>query len=422
MQLSRSRSCRPPHVRADRGGYVTNAGLATAAHDVANGVLGSPAASCYGPAMPLEQLLADLDQLEAGGRKRALMPRRGLDFSSNDYLGLAGSAQLRSAVADALARGVAVGSGGSRLLRGNAPEHEVLEAEAARFFGADAALFVGTGYAANAMLFSTLPQRGDLIVHDALIHASAHEGMRLARAERVAFRHNDVGAAADAIGRWRAAGGAGTPWIAVESLYSMDGDRAPLDALADLAGHVDGVLLIDEAHATGVFGPNGRGLAAALQGAGNVVTLHTCGKALGCEGALIAGPAVIREMLVNRGRAFIFSTAPSPLMAAAVRSALRILRNEPKRRARLSSLVRHAEAELGPVGACVTGSPVLPLVVGDDRRAMALASGLQARGFDVRGIRPPTVPPGTARLRISITTNVDEAAISALADTLRDLL
>src|SRR5262249_3710793 len=153
-----------------------------------------------------------------------------------------------------------------------------------------AALFFACGYAANTALLSTLPQAGDLIVHDALVHASAHEGMRLARCESVAAAHNDATACEDAIRRWRQAGGLGRPWLAVESLYSMDGDRAPLDALAAIAARHDGMLLVDEAHAIGAFGARGTGLAETLEGRDNVVTLHTLGKALGAEGALVCGP------------------------------------------------------------------------------------------------------------------------------------
>ncbi|MDJ0277046.1 8-amino-7-oxononanoate synthase [Sphingomonas sp. 2R-10] len=346
------------------------------------------------------------------------MPIAGRDFASNDYLGLAGSAVLRDAVAEAIARGVPVGSGGSRLLRGNHAEHEALEDEAAAFFGSERALWFSSGFAANAALLATLPQRGDLIVHDTLIHASAHEGMRLARAPAVAAGHNDPQAIDDAIRDWRRQGGTGSPWIAVESLYSMDGDRAPLDALAAVAARHDAMLLIDEAHATGVFGPQGRGLAAALEGQSNVVTLRTCGKALGSEGALVCGPAVVIDFLVNRARGFIFSTAPSPVMAAAVRAGLRVLAQQPARRERLAALVAHAGSRLGPLGANVTGTQILPLIVGDDGRAMRLAQAVQAAGFDLRGIRPPTVPAGTARLRISVTLNVDEADIDALGEVL----
>lgn len=363
----------------------------------------------------------DLAVLEARDRLRMLKPRQGVDFSSNDYLGLAGSPRLRAAVADALVRGVPVGSGGSRLLRGNCDEHEALEDEAARFFGSEAALVFASGFAANTTLFATLPQTGDLVVYDALIHASAHEGMRLGRATCVAAGHNDAGAVEDAILVWRGAGGTGTPWIAVESLYSMDGDRAPLADLAAVAERHDAVLLVDEAHATGVLGPDGRGLAAALLSRANIITLHTAGKALGCEGALLCGPAVMREFLVNRGRGFIFSTAPSPLMASAVRAALRIVADEPERRTRLSALVAFAERTLARCGVAASGSQILPLVIGDDAATMRLAGAVQAAGFDVRGIRPPTVPVGTSRLRISLTLNVTEADITALADTLETL-
>ena len=369
------------------------------------------------PAFAAQQ--AELARLSASARRRRLIGRAGADFSSNDYLGLAGSPELAEAVRAALARGVPVGSGGSRLLRGNHPEHEALEAEAAAFFHCERALFFSSGFAANSALFSTLPQRGDLIVYDELIHASAHEGMRIGRAEAVAARHNDADAFETAIRVWRQGGGTGKVWLAVESLYSMDGDRAPLDALAQLADRHDAVLLIDEAHATGVIGPGGRGLAAHLDGRDNVISLRTCGKALGCEGALVCAPAVVADFLVNRGRGFIFSTAPSPLMAAAVRASLGVIRDQPERREALWHLVRTAERVLGPCGASVSGSQILPVIIGEDGATMAMASALQGSGFDVRGIRPPTVPAGTSRLRVAITLNVNEADIEALGETLR---
>lgn len=373
--------------------------------------------------MPVfEALASDLQRLDAASRRRRLMPRAGTDFSSNDYLALAGDPALAVAVAEAIARGVPAGSGGSRLLRGNHPEHEALEAEAARFFGAESALWFSTGYAANSAIVSTLPQRGDLVVYDDLIHASVHEGLRLTRTETAAASHNDVGAFADAIAAWRGRGGTGRVWIAVESLYSMDGDRAPLADLAALAEANDAVLVIDEAHATGVFGTGGRGLAAALEGRENVITLHTCGKALGCEGALVCGPAVVTDFLVNRGRGFIFSTAPSPLMAAAVRAALRIIEGADDRRARLAALIAHAERVLGPHGALCSGSQVMPVILGDDARTMRAAATVQAAGFDVRGIRPPTVPAGTSRLRISLTLNATQDDVSALAAVLEGAL
>ena len=370
----------------------------------------------------MDVLEEDLRALEDAGRRRQLSRRGGLDFSSNDYLALASSDRLRRAATTALARGVPLGSGGSRLLRGNCEEHELLEQEAARFFGAKDALFLGSGYSANSLLFSSLPQRRDLIVYDELVHASAREGIKLARAEATSFAHNDVGSACDTIASWRRSGGQGTPWIAVESLYSMDGDKAPLTDLAQLADQTEAMLLIDEAHATGVFGASGRGLADDLQTRHNVITLKTCGKALGFEGALLLGPTPMRDFLVNRGRSIIFSTAPSPLMAAVVRESVNILQDEPERRARLHQLIGHFGSKLDAVGLTATSSPIQPIIIGDNRRTMTIASRLQAEGFDVRGIRPPTVPEGTSRLRVSLTLNVDENAVTSLVDHLGQLL
>lgn len=361
-----------------------------------------------------------LEGLERKGRRRALAPAGGMDFTSNDYLALAASPRLKAAITAAIARGVPVGSGGSRLLRGNHEEHQALETEAAAFFGAERMLFFGSGYAANAALFSTLPQRDDLIVHDALIHASAREGVAASKADAVAAVHNDVGAFADAIEKWRRAGGAGRPWIAVESLYSMDGDRAPLPDLLALAAQHDGFLVIDEAHATGVFGREGHGLAAELEGRENVVVLHTCGKALGVSGALVGASAVLCDYLVNRARNFIYSTAPSPLVAAAVREALVALVDEPERRDAFDGLRSFANRALAEtLGIEGSGSQILSIPIGDNGRALRIAARMRAEGYDIRAIRPPTVPEGTARLRIAITLNVDQPAIAQMLQQLK---
>lgn len=366
----------------------------------------------------LDVYAADLARLAAQDRLRALTPRRGLDFTSNDFLALAESPEYREAAAAALARGVPIGAGGSRLLRGDHEEHAALEREAAAFFHAESALYFGAGFSANEALLATLPQRGDLIVHDSLVHASAHEGMRLSRAETVAALHNDADAFEDEIAAWRRSGGTGRPWIVVESLYSMDGDFAPLESLAEIAARHDAFLLIDEAHATGVYGPAGRGLAAALEGRDNVVTLHTCGKALGVFGGLVLLPAVLREFLINRCRQFIFATAPSPLVAACVRAALPIVEQAEGRRAALRSRLAVAARELQAVGLAPPKSQIAPIVVGSNARALALAAAMQALGYDIRAIRPPTVAEGTARLRISLTLHVSETQISAMIDDL----
>lgn len=362
----------------------------------------------------LERHTAALTRLSDRGRLRELMPARGLDFASNDYLGLAGSDELRLIAEEALARGVPIGSGGSRLLRGNHPEHEALEAAAAHYFGSAAALFFASGYQANLALFSALPQQGDLVAYDALIHASAHDGLRLGRADTHAFQHNDPDDAARKVRDWRQGGGTGRVWLAFESLYSMEGDRAPLGDFIALADHLDAFVLIDEAHATGVSGRDGRGLSHVEQGRENVITLHTCGKALGASGALICGATPLCDTLVTRARSFVYSTAPSPLAAAVVHGALGLLTKDSTRLKAHRALVAHAGGEARQHGLPISGSHILPIVLGEDRRTMHVSAALQARGFDVRGIRPPTVPRGSARLRLSITLNTTAQQISAM--------
>lgn len=362
-----------------------------------------------------------LKALERRGRLRELSPASGVDFSSNDYLGLAASQLLADMVAEAIGRDVPVGAGGSRLLRGNDPEIEALETEAATLFGAESCLYFGGGFVANYALFSTLPARGDLVVHDALIHASVIDGVRAGKAAIAIAPHNDANAFDDTIRRWREAGGTGRAWIAVESLYSMDGDQAPLADLAAVARRHDAMLVIDEAHATGVLGPSGRGLAADLEGASNIVTLHTCGKALGASGALLLAPRVLRNYLVNRARPFIYATAPSPLMAAAVRGALRLVDGEEGkvRRDRLAQRVaQFGDAISRTIAIPPSGSHIQPIILGSDERAVTLAKALAEKGFDVRAVRPPTVPEGTARLRVSLTLNASDDDTQSLLHTL----
>ncbi|HLJ00727.1 MAG TPA: 8-amino-7-oxononanoate synthase [Bradyrhizobium sp.] len=373
------------------------------------------------PADKASRYAADLNSLQRDDRLRGLAPRVGIDFSSNDYLALANCPRMRRAISVAIDSGTPIGAGGSRLLRGNCAEHESLEAEAARFFGTEAAIFFASGYVANFAVLTTLPQRGDLLVLDQLVHASIHEGARAGRAEFRYSAHNDPDSVEDVIRDWRAQGGIGRVWIVVESLYSMDGDFAPLDALIAFADRHDAFLMVDEAHATGVFGQEGRGLAAAYEGRENLLVVHTCGKALGAAGALVTTTKLLRDFIVNRCRPFIFSTAPSPLMAVAVQEALSILHDEPERRQRLSNLIAFAQREIGAhQGWRFSGSQIIPFMVGDNARAMQLAAALQGHGFDIRGVRPPTVPTGTARLRISLTNNVGEEDVRAMFEVLAE--
>lgn len=367
---------------------------------------------------PYEKALLDLEER---GRRRFLSPAYGVDFCSNDYLGLKHHPRMRAAIGRALEEGMEVGSGGSRLLRGNHPAHEELETQAARWFGAGASMFMATGYLANLAVMSCLPQRRDAIVYDELMHASGKEGIRASLARSSRARHNDPEAFEAEIKRWRADGRRNI-FIYVESVYSMDGDMAPLTELARLAAQHDAFLVIDEAHATGVHGPGGKGLAATLEGQDNIICIHTCGKALGAAGALVTLPVLLRDFMVNNARSFIFTTAPSPLMALAVSEALCIIDNEPERLQRLQGLMSLAHERLAAIdGAERTVSQILPLLVGGDAAAVALAEAIQAEGYDVRAVRPPTVPEGTARLRLSITLNATLADVEGVAKCISSL-
>ncbi len=244
--------------------------------------------------------------------------------------------------------------------------------------------------------------------------------MRRGRAETRKFAHNDVNDARKIIAKWRALGGLGQVWIAVESVYSMEGDLAPLPDLSSLAVESDAVLVVDEAHATGIYGPNGRGLSHDLKA--EVLTLHTCGKSLGVSGGLICGSKVFIEALINRARPFVFATAPAPLTAALVRTALQVLQNESDLSASAKSRVASAHLSARRYGFPkeTLNSQIIPVMLGDEARAMRMATALQKQGFDVRGIRPPTVPRGRSQLRISITGNVNHEDISALFETIHN--
>lgn len=327
----------------------------------------------------------------------------------------------------ALDGGDAFGASGSRLLRGHHPDHAALEDFAARFFAAGKALYMSTGFIANYTLFTALPARHDAIVFDEWIHASAREGIQASPARRYKARHNDLGSFADAARRARRRG-ARQIWITVESVYSMDGDRAPVEGLIALAREFEAMLIVDEAHATGVFGATGRGLCEGLEGE-QLITLHTCGKAVGAAGALVCGPAVVIDYLINTARPFIYSTAPPPLVAAVVRRALMLIDEEPWRRDRLRERTAFARATLGRALANTTGhsqpfpdSQILPVILGSAKRALSAAAALRAAGFDVRAIRPPTVPTGGSRLRLAINALHGEHEIASMAEHLGDAM
>jgi len=368
----------------------------------------------------MDRFAAEIERLKATNSYRTLRPASGLDFTSNDYLGLAAHPALREAAKKALDEYGVVGVGGSRLLRGHHPLHEALETHAANFFACEKALYFGSGYLANLALFSTLCGRRDAVIFDETIHASMKEGIHASPAERYRAKHNSISSFEKNLKKAREAD-CQSVWIAVESLYSMDGDFAPLQELVALARTYDAELIIDEAHATGIFGKTGLGLSEELDldlSGVNAIAVHTCGKALGVAGALVCGPASIIDFLVNKARPFIYSTAPPPMLAASLIRALDLIDEEPERRATLFARIAYANEKLKAVAGnalCSSGSHILPIILGEEEKALKIASELQGAGFDVRAIRPPTVPQGTSRLRISINAMHSENNIADLS-------
>jgi 8-amino-7-oxononanoate synthase len=366
----------------------------------------------------LAERLADLDARQLRRRLRVV---QGVDLSSNDYLGLAAHPDVRAALEAALHDGPH-GAAGSRLISGHHPAFDELEAQVAAWQGTEAALCFSTGYALNVGTLSALAQRGDVLLSDALNHASLIDGARLSAAERVIVPHNDVVAWDRAMREARARVGAGgLVWAVVESVYSMDGDEAPLADLADLA-HRHGVgLIVDEAHATGLFGPQGQGRVAALGLRGSVAaTLHPCGKALGLAGGLVAGSAHLRDWLLQRARSFVFSTAPPPFLAAGLSAAIRCVQADPARRARPLALADRLRLALtGHVDTGASTTHIVPVIVGAAARALALEAALAGDGWHARAIRPPTVPEGTCRVRLVLRADLTEADVDRLAADLR---
>lgn len=325
-----------------------------------------------------------------------------LNFSSNDYLGLSAHPEVRQAAA-AAALSLGAGAPASRLMSGHLELHEALEAELARLVGHEQALVFGSGFLANLGVLGALLGRGDEVYADKLNHASLIDGVRLSGAESFRFRHNDPAHLDDLLGRSQ---GRGLKLVAVESVFSMDGDLAPLAALVEVARRHGALLLADEAHALGVFGPAGGGLATTLPpGQRPDLMVATLGKALGGYGGFCGGSAKMRELLVNFARPFIFSTALPPATVAAALAAARIVREAPGLGDKLLGRVRFFREALVREGVelPVPQSQILAIVVGDNRRCIDLAAWIRARGVLVTAIRPPTVPAGTARLRLSVS-------------------
>jgi 8-amino-7-oxononanoate synthase len=362
---------------------------------------------------------ARLKSIREAQLERTLNPPSGIDLSSNDYLGLSTHPRLKQAMADAVLR-EGVGSTGSRLLRGHRTAFSDVEHRFAAFKGAERALYFSSGYLANIAVLTTFAERGDVIFSDERNHASLIDACRLSRAERVVFPHNDADEVKERV-RLKADTSYdthGQRFILVESLFSMDGDVAPLQRYADICRGTGATLVVDEAHAVGIYGARGSGLLEEFGlDANSCISINTAGKALGVGGAFVAGPAWAIEYLIQRARPFIFSTAPPPAVAAALSASLDVLETEPERRARLASRVARLHDALDANGLALPcrRSHIVPIVLGDNERALAAAAALQAEGFDVRAVRPPSVPEGTARLRLSITAGLDDDTIDRFA-------
>lgn len=361
----------------------------------------------------MTRFTATLNKIKEEGRFRALLPARGIDFTSNDYLGFKSHPALRAAALAALDDGLDIGSGGSRLLRGNHPAHEQVEHEAATFFGCEQTLFFANGFSANHALMTALPAPHDVILFDALIHASLRDGIQSNPAKHVRIPHNDVNAYEDALKKH-----SGTAcWVVVESVYSMDGDLAPLSDLLKLCERYNAMLVVDEAHATAIFGKQGKGLTHNLHSE-HLISLHTCGKGLGVAGALVCASSDVINTLINKARSFIYSTAPMPLQAVLVSKALELCASADDRRVRLFQYCEMAK-QLFPCP--LSPSPIIPIILGDEQRALNAAAALQAKGFDVRAIRPPTVPSGSSRLRITLNATLRDEDIKSLGAALQEI-
>lgn len=360
--------------------------------------------------MKIEQrILAELADLESRAQLRHLETPRGVDLNSNDYLGLSSDLRLKHAVLEAITVAPRMASTGSRLLSGHDEAWTVLEKYFAGWVGSEAALYFTSGYAANIGLLGAILRPDDVIFSDSANHASLIDGMRLAKCRRVIFPHLDLNAL-EAELRWSASS-SGARFIVVEGIFSMEGDRAPLRELATLASRYKANLIVDEAHASGVAGPHGRGCVAEAGLAGHVfATVHTCGKALASAGAFVCGSEPLRQLLINRARTFIFNTALPAYFASQVAAGMRLAEGAEAERAHLADLSIFLKTGLQQNGFDVGGSDsqIVPIVLGSNDTALAFAANLQARGFSVRAIRPPTVPPGTARLRVSLTAKLTQ--------------
>lgn len=381
---------------------------------------------------PLERCQRELDTLRAQHlyRERLTLDgpqsshveldgRRLLCFCSNDYLGLANEPRVVEAMQRSAAR-YGVGSGASHLVNGHRAAHAALEDELAAFVGAERAVTFSTGYMANLAVAQVFAGRGDLVVEDKLNHASLIDAGLLTRAAMRRFPHADAAQAR----RLLAGHDTGRALVLSDAVFSMDGDIAPVAELVEAANAHGALAVFDDAHGFGVHGPGGRGTLARfdMRPRGNIMLMGTLGKALGTFGAFVAGDAVLIELLIQKARPYIYTTAVPPAIADATRAALELVRDEGWRRDRLRALIDRFRAGVEAMGMRVldSGTPIQPVMVGEPEQALRMSEALRDAGMLVVAIRPPTVPKGTARLRITFSAGHTETDVDALLAALDD--
>jgi 8-amino-7-oxononanoate synthase len=373
----------------------------------------------------LKAALADLEQRHLR-RTRRVGVRAGLiNFSANDYLGLSGHPEVvRAFQKSAAIHGV--GSGASHLVTGHGPEHQALEEALADFTGREKALAYSTGYMANMGVIGALADQNATVVSDKLNHASLIDGCRLTRAHSLRYPHGDAGHARELLADLDES--IETRLLISDGVFSMDGDLAPLPALARAARENAAWLIVDDAHGLGVVGASGRGCCEhfGLSSEDVPVLVGTFGKAFGTFGAFVAGDADLIEFLIQKSRPYIYTTALPPAVAAATRAALEVSQRESWRREKVLALAQRFRNGLpetpGELRHLVPGTTIIPVVVGEAQRALAISKALEERGFLVTAIRPPTVPAGTARLRVTMSAAHEEAQVDALIAAFREVL
>ena len=365
-------------------------------------------------AAALKAALADLEQRNLRRRRRTGLGGL-VNFCSNDYLGLKDHSEVTRAFTAAAGK-YGVGSGASHLVTGHGPEHEALEEELAAFTGRERALVFSTGYMANLGVIGALADQKATIASDKLNHASLIDGCRLSGAQARRYRHGDSAHAAELL----KAATADTKLVVTDGVFSMDGDVAPLPELARAARESKAWLVVDDAHGLGVLGATGRGCCEHFELSADdlPVLVGTFGKAFGTFGAFVAGDADLVDYLLQKSRTYVYTTALPPAVAAATRAALRVSQRETWRREKACALARRFRRGLAGDAVSSPDTTIVPVIVGEAARALELSAELERRGFLVTAIRPPTVPPGTARLRVTLSAAHEEAQVDALSNAL----